>query len=97
MKLKKITLKEARERSLIEIGQAFGTNLEHCIYEGILHSKNFKKRAKYYVIKNDMQFEDLSKKFITNSNSIFIVSFYEDVNVLKKKWLLKKIFNPRGI
>ena len=76
MKLKEINSKEAKKYKLI--GQAFGINLSHCIKEGKTHCSDFEKRAKYYVIKLDINAEEnLNIKFLTNFNKIMIVEFYE--------------------
>ncbi|KKP93364.1 MAG: hypothetical protein UR98_C0005G0016 [Parcubacteria group bacterium GW2011_GWA1_36_12] len=83
--LKKISLKDAEKKSYTLLGQAFGVSLEHCIQEGLLHCKDFEKRAKYYVVESGLQFEDASKKFITNSNSMMVIIFYEDAKVSRKK------------
>jgi len=49
MKLKQITLKQARERKLKKLGSGVGANLEHCLYLASKYCKDFDK-ARYYVI-----------------------------------------------
>ena len=77
-KLKIITLKEVKELKLRKLGEAWGASLGQCIYEGMLHCKDFDKKAKYYAINKAARFDDKNKKFITNARSIIIVGFYED-------------------
>lgn len=76
-KLKQITSKEAREKGYKLLGQGWGTNLEYCIYEGVLHCKNFEKRAKYYVILSHIKSGDPRHKFASNTNEVMLVEFYE--------------------
>lgn len=75
LNIKQITLKKAEKYN--KLGEAIGTNLEHCIHEGTLHCRNFLKRVKYYVIKAHIKSETGEHKFITNQPEMMVVNFYE--------------------
>jgi hypothetical protein len=75
MQLKEISEEQAKKQKLI--GTAMGIDIDHCIFEGMKHSKNFKKRAKYYVVKIQINDFNENARLITNSNEMMVVDFYE--------------------
>jgi hypothetical protein len=74
--LKRITLKEAEIRKLNLLGSAKGANFGLCLYSGILHCKNFVKKAKYCVIVDAIKIEDAEDKI--NQGKMMTVRFYGD-------------------
>jgi len=79
MELKQINPIDAKKYK--QLGEAFGINFEHCVSEGMLHCENFKERARYYVIRLALNSENEETKFLTNTNNMVIVEFYEGENV----------------
>ena len=78
--LKRITIKQGERYKVI--GEGFGQCVEHCFHEGLLHSKNFLKRVKYFAVISDIA--DITKEASNKVNCGRFVTarFYEDAIVL---------------
>jgi len=51
LSLEEITTNEHEGKELI--GKAYGLNINHCVYLGTRHCKDFLERVKWYYISND--------------------------------------------
>jgi hypothetical protein len=70
----KITEDETEGKELI--GTAYGMNVNHCLYMGSKHCKDFRERAKWYVLTRDGD-EDLEELKLKQPGSIRI-DFYAE-------------------
>ncbi|MEM3405927.1 MAG: hypothetical protein QW117_03090 [Candidatus Pacearchaeota archaeon] len=76
--LKRITLKEAEENKYKFLGGGAGTSFEHCCFMGLKYCKDFRKKAKYYVVVSDIKdtTENAIKKL--NQGKCVVIRFYGD-------------------